>query len=149
MIYISSDHRGFEMKNYITSKFLSEKVEIIDLGPKTLEIDDDYPDYAKLVAEKIKENPENLGILICANGVGINIAANKFRGVRAALSWDPEHAKTTRTDDGSNILTLPADYLTNEKALEIVETWLATNFSGEERHLRRLVKLSNIEFEQK
>ncbi len=149
MIYISSDHRGFEMKKFIVDKFLSESLGIVDLGPITPEPEDDYPDYARLVAQKIQENPENLGILICANGVGVSIAANKFKGVRAALSWNSKHAKSTRTDDGANVLTLPANYITNEEALEIVETWLSTNFSGEDRHLRRLIKLSQIESEQK
>ncbi|MBW6441561.1 RpiB/LacA/LacB family sugar-phosphate isomerase [Patescibacteria group bacterium] len=145
MIYISSDHRGFELKNYLVSELVSNGVGIVDLGPNSIDPDDDYPDFAKLIAEKIQENPENMGILICANGVGISVAANKYKGVRAALSWEPEHAKSTRTDDGANILALPADYISNEEALEIVQTWLSTNFSGEDRHLRRLVKISGIE----
>lgn len=145
MIYISSDHRGFELKNYLVNELTSKGLGIVDLGPKTLIPDDDYPDYARLVAEKIQENPENMGILLCANGVGISIAANKFRGVRAALSWNVEHAKSTRTDDGANILVLPADYVSKEESLEIVQTWLSTNFSGEDRHIRRLVKLSELD----
>jgi ribose 5-phosphate isomerase B len=118
---------------------------IIDLGPKDYNPDDDYPNFAKLVAEKIQENPENMGIVICGNGVGISIAINKFKGVRAALSWEPKHAESTRTDDGANVLALPADYISKEKALEIVQTWLSTNFSGEDRHIRRLVQISEIE----
>jgi ribose 5-phosphate isomerase B len=145
MIYISSDHRGFELKNFLVSELVSSGLGIVDLGPKEHNPDDDYPKFAKLVAEKIQEDPENMGILICANGVGISIAANKFDGVRAALSWDPDHAKTTRTDDGANILALPADYISNEDALEIVQTWLSTNFSGEDRHIRRLVQISDLE----
>jgi len=145
MIYISSDHRGFELKNYLVKELVSNGIGIVDLGPLELNPDDDYPDYAKLVAEKIQEDPEDMGILICANGVGISIAANKFDGVRAALSWNPEHATTTRTDDGANILVLPADYITVGTALETVQTWLGTNFSGEDRHIRRLQKLAEFE----
>jgi RpiB/LacA/LacB family sugar-phosphate isomerase len=145
MIYISSDHRGFELKNFLVKSLVSEGVGIADLGPFEIDQDDDYPDYAKLVAEKIQENPENMGVLICANGVGISIAANKFKGVRAALSWNTKHAASTRNDDGANVLVLPANYITQEEALEILQTWLSTNFSGEDRHIRRLQKISEFE----
>lgn len=145
MIFISSDHRGLELKNYLTNELTKQGVGVVDLGPYTLNPEDDYPDYAKLVAEKIQEDPENMGVLICANGVGMSIAANKFRGVRAALSWDPKHAQSSRTDDGANVLVLPALYTNNETALEITQTWLSTNFSGEDRHIRRLVKVTDLD----
>ena len=145
MVYISSDHRGFELKNYLVAELSLKGVEIVDLGPTKLDVNDDYPDYAGLVAKKIQENSSNRGILICANGVGVSIAANKFKGVRAALSWNPKHAESSRTDDNSNILVLPADYVTKEEALEIVERWIITVFSGEERHVRRLKKLEKLE----
>ena len=145
MIYISSDHRGFELKNYLVSELTSNDIEIIDLGPEEHNPDDDYPKFARAVAEKISENPGDLGILICANGVGISIAANKFRGIRAGLSWTPDHARSSRNDDGTNILALPADYISQEEALEIVQVWLSTNFSGEDRHLRRLMQISALE----
>jgi ribose 5-phosphate isomerase B len=149
MIYISSDHRGFELKKFLVEELEKEDIHIEDLGPKDINPEDDYPDYAKIVAEKIQENPENMGIVICANGVGISIAANKFDGVRAALSWNPVHAASTRNDDGANVLALPADYITKEEALITVQRWLTTNFSGEERHIRRLVKLASFEEEEK
>lgn len=149
MIYISSDHRGFELKKFLVEELEKDDIHIEDLGPKDINPEDDYPDYAKIVAEKIQENPENMGIVICANGVGISIAANKFDGVRAALSWNPVHAASTRNDDGANVLALPADYITKEEALITVQRWLTTNFSGEERHIRRLVKLSSFEEEEK
>jgi ribose 5-phosphate isomerase B len=149
MIYISSDHRGFELKNFLVEELGKNDIYIEDLGPKEIYPEDDYPDYAKIVAEKIQENPENMGIVICANGVGISIAANKFDGVRAALSWNPIHAASTRNDDGANVLALPADYMTKEEALITVQRWLTTNFSGEERHIRRLVKLASFEEKEK
>ena len=145
MIYISSDHRGLELKKYLVESLASAGLEIVDLGPKDLDPEDDYPEYAKLVAEKIQEDFENMGVLICANGVGISIAANKFDGIRAALSWNPKHAASSRNDDGTNILVLPADYVTKEEALEILQTWLSTNFSGEDRHIRRIQKISELE----
>ena len=145
MIYISSDHRGLELKKYLVESLVSVGLGIVDLGPKDLDPEDDYPEYAKLVAEKIQENFENMGVLICANGVGISIAANKFDGIRAALSWNPKHAASSRNDDGTNVLVLPADYVTKEEALEILQTWLSTNFSGEDRHIRRIQKISELE----
>ena len=145
MIYISSDHRGLELKKYLVESLLSSGLGIVDLGPKDLDPEDDYPDFAKLVAEKIQENFENMGVLICANGVGISIAANKLDGIRAALSWNPKHAASSRNDDGTNVLVLPADYVTKEEALEILQTWLSTNFSGEDRHIRRIQKISELE----
>ena len=145
MIYISSDHRGFELKNYLVLELKSNDIEITDLGPEGYNPDDDYPKFAEAVAKKTGENPENLGILICANGVGISIAANKFKGIRAGLSWTPDHARSSRNDDGTNILVLPADYVSHEEALEIVQAWLSTNFSGEDRHLRRLMQISALE----
>lgn len=145
MIYISSDHKGFDLKNYLVSEMASQGLGIVDLGPHSLDPNDDYPDFAKLVSEKIQEDPENLGILICANGVGMTIAANKFRGVRAALSWNPAHAASSRTDDGANVLVLPANYIDNQQALAVAQTWLSTNFSGEDRHIRRLVKVSDLD----
>ena len=145
MIYISSDHKGFELKNFLVNSLVTDGIGIVDLGPFEINQDDDYPDYAKLVAEKIQENPENMGVLICANGVGISIAANKFKGVRAALSWNSKHAASTRNDDGANVIVLPANYITQEEGLEILQTWLTTNFSGEDRHIRRLQKISEFE----
>lgn len=148
MIYISSDHGGFNLKSYLVKMFLEKGVQIVDLGPEKLDIEDDYPDYAHLVAEKIQESPENKGILICRNGVGISIAANKYKGVRAALSWNPKHVESARRDDDINILVLPADYITQEEALKIAEVWLNTPFRNEERFVRRLNKLSALEKER-
>ena len=145
MIYISSDHRGYELKNYLVKEFSAKGIAITDMGPFNFDPNDDYPDYAKAVAEKIQENPENMGILICSSGVGMNIAANKFKGIRATISWNPKHAATSRNDDGTNVLVLPSDFVTKEEALEITQAWLSTKFSGEERHIRRLVKTSGFE----
>jgi ribose 5-phosphate isomerase B len=145
MIYISSDHRGYELKNYLIKELTPKGTIVMDLGPFNFNPDDDYPDYAKLVAKKIQENPHNMGILICANGVGMSIAANKFKGVRASISWNSKHAATSRNDDKTNILVLPSDFIIKEEALEITQTWLSTDFSGEERHLRRIMKITSFE----
>lgn len=145
MIYISSDHRGLILKDHIVSELTKRDIEITDMGPKSLDPEDDYPDYASLVAKKVQENDQDKGIVICANGVGVSITANKFSGIRASLSWTPEHAQSSRKDDNSNILALPSDYITKENALETALSWINTPFSNEDRHIRRINKIKDIE----
>ena len=147
MIYISSDHRGFDLKNYLVEKLTEKGYELTDLGPKDLDPNDDYPDYVKLAAQEVQKDDQNKGIVICKNGVGASITANKYKGIRAALSWDPKHAESSRNDDNSNVLSLPSGFITKEQALEITEKWLTTPFSNEERHFRRINKIKDIENE--
>lgn len=144
MIYISSDHSGFNLKNYLIKTFKDKGVDFEDLGPKELDGGDDYPDFAINLVKMVEENPENKGILICRNGVGMSVVANRFKGIRAALSWSAIHAKSSRNDDDSNVLTIPADYINEIEAVDTVETWLNTPFSGEERMARRLAKLNSL-----
>ncbi len=109
---------------------------------------DDFPDFAIPLAEKVAENEQNLGILLCRNGAGVEVAANKVDGVRAVLSWDSKHAASTRADDNANVLALPADYLDEQKALEVVDIWLSTPYKKEERFERRLKKIESEEDER-
>jgi ribose 5-phosphate isomerase B len=119
---------------------------IQDLGPKEFMPDDDYPDYAKKVAEKISKNPEgDFGILICRSGQGVCIAANKFKSVRAGLVWNTKEAKASRTDDHTNVLCLPSDYISVALAKDIVKQWLNTPWSKDARHVRRVRKISKLE----
>ncbi|MCX6731504.1 MAG: RpiB/LacA/LacB family sugar-phosphate isomerase, partial [Candidatus Parcubacteria bacterium] len=103
----------------------------------------DYPDFAKAVAERVAENPENRGILICGSGVGIAVSANKIRGVRAGTILKPEQVRAAVNDEDLNILSLSADFLSENEAKEIVRTFLGTKFSNEERHNRRILKIEN------
>ncbi|HSX39299.1 MAG TPA: RpiB/LacA/LacB family sugar-phosphate isomerase [Candidatus Saccharimonadales bacterium] len=145
MIYISSDHGGFDLKNALVNFLNTKNMKVVDLGPQTLVPDDDFPDYTVPLVRKVSENPDNKGILICRNGVGVSIMANRFDGIRAVLSFDPKQAASSRNDDDTNVLALPADYIDSEKAKQIVQTWLTTNFSGESRFKRRLNKIKQIE----
>ncbi|OGC76901.1 hypothetical protein A2619_02550 [candidate division WWE3 bacterium RIFOXYD1_FULL_39_9] len=139
MIYITSDHGGYKLKNEIVQILRSIDVKVEDLGPKELNEGDDYPEYTLKLIEKLKENlSDNKGIVICRNGVGVSVLANKFKGIRAALSWNPEHAVSTRNDDDSNVLALPADYIDSDTAYQTVGAWLNKDFSGDEKHIRRL-----------
>ena len=146
MIYLGADHRGYALKEKI-KKFLEELGhDVHDLGALEYNKDDDYPDFAKAVAEKVVTNPESRGILICGSGIGIAIAANKIKGIRAGTAAAPAQAKAAVNDEDLNILCLSADYLPNADvaAKEIVEAFVDAKFSGEERHVRRIGKIENF-----
>ena len=146
IIYIGADHKGFKLKQHVIEFVRSKGYEIADMGNTVEDADDDYPDFAAAVAEKVSLNHENSkGILLCGSGVGVDVIANKFKNIRSALVCTPDQAFDSRNDDDSNILTLPANYITPEEASKVVTTWLETPFSGEERHARRIQKIYDIE----
>ena len=142
MIYLGADHRGFKLKEDI-KKFLAESGQgFEDMGNSKYDPNDDYTDFAKLVAGKVSEKPEeNKGILICGSGVGVDITANKFHGVRSALADDIETAKQSREHDDTNVLSLPADEVNFELAKKIITVWLETLFSNGEKYKRRIGKI--------
>jgi len=144
MIYIASDHGGFTLKSAAIEHLKQKGLDVKDMGPYEQVDWDDYPDYVIPLAKEIQKDIKGKGIVICKNGVGVSITTNRFKNVRAALSWTPEHAKTSRLDDDTNVLALPALFINESTALEIVDTWLNTEFSGEPRHIRRIKKLENI-----
>ncbi len=146
MLYIGSDHRGYDLKEEIKKYLDGLKMKYEDLGAPSLDPVDDYPDYAQKVATRVAQAPEeHRGILFCGSGVGVSIVANKFDGIRAALAWNEKVAKSSRIDDNANILSLPADDLPAEEAKKIVRLWLETPFAREERHYRRIKKIEEIE----
>lgn len=146
IIYIGADHRGFKLKEAL-KKLLQKKGEkVIDMGADQYDENDDYPDFAAKVAEKVSENPGvNRGVVLCGSGEGVEIVANKFKGVRAALADSKEQAYASRNDDDANVLALAADYLKAKQAKEILEIWLTTPFSGAERHKRRIQKINSLD----
>lgn len=146
IIYIGADHRGFELKEYLKNSLKGKGYELVDLGNDHYEKGDDYPDFAEKVAREVSLNYERaVGIVICGSGVGVDVVVNKFRKIRSALVATPDQAYDSRNDDNTNILSLGANYLKPEDAKNIAVTWLETPFSGEERHKRRLEKISKIE----
>ncbi len=143
MIYLGSDHAGFHLKEEL-KKYLGELgCEYEDLGNKELDLEDDFPDYAIKVAEKIA-GTNSKGILICATGLGMCMAANKVKGVRATVAWDDFTALQSREHNDANVLCLAGKVLDTETAKKIVNIWLETEFSGGERHVRRLNKINEI-----
>jgi ribose 5-phosphate isomerase B len=148
MIYIASDHGGFKLKEKIIQYLVKKEYNITDLGPKELGIDDDYPDYAFLLARKIATEKGALGILICRSGNGMVISANKVKGAYAALCINSTHARKAREDDNANILVLPADYLDccQSNVNDIIDNFLSTQFAGiNTRHGRRFQKVQDYE----
>ncbi len=142
-IAVGSDHGGFEYKEKIL-KFLKDKgYEVKDFGTYSKD-SCDYPDIAKKVAVSIQNKEFDRGILICGTGIGMSIAANKFKGIRAALCSDTFSAHATREHNNSNILCLGERVIGDMLALDIVDIWLNTKFSGETRHQRRIDMLEDV-----
>ncbi|MDR3582265.1 MAG: RpiB/LacA/LacB family sugar-phosphate isomerase [Candidatus Pacebacteria bacterium] len=145
-IYIGADHRGFAMKGLLVAELKNEGYTVIDVGAATLVKDDDYPDFARGVAENVAQDPEGRrGIVICGSGFGADIAANKVRGIRAALAMSPDHIYQGRHDDDVNVLALAADFVNAEDAGKMVKVFLTTPFAKEERYARRLKKVAEME----
>lgn len=145
MIYLGSDHRGFALKEKIKQWLKEWGYQYEDMGAFEYNKDDDYPDFAKTVAEKVTAGTNNRGILICGSGIGIAIAANKIKSIRAGTATDPAQAKAAVNDEDLNVLALAADYLSESQAKEIVEAFVNAKFSGEERHVRRVNRIKDLE----
>src|SRR3989344_8011263 len=146
MIYIGADHRGFRLKDALKKHLSDGNTPFEDLGAVMYDEGDDYVDFAEAVAERVSGNPcEHKGILICCSGHGMDMVANKFPAVRAALSVSKEQAVQSREHEDSNILVLPSDMVREAHAKDIVDAWLVAKFSKGERHKRRLKKIKDIE----
>ena len=143
-IILGADHGGFELKEEIKKWLMGQKHDVKDVGAEKLEPEDDFVDYAVLVAEQVASDPATLGILFCRNGYGMMIAANRFGGVRCGEAFDIEAVRRGRTDDDINCLSVPADYIKNDKVRKMIEVFLETKFSGEEKYKRRLGKLLKL-----
>lgn len=162
-IYLGTDHAGLELKNTIKQFLLEKNYEVEDCGANSFDPADDYPDFIKLVAEKVSQNPEDRGIIFGGSGQAEMITANKFPNVRAVLFYGPiephspvdvsgrksldpfEIVRLTRIHNNSNILSLGARFVSPEDAKHAVLLWLTTQFENEERHARRIEKMTMIE----
>ena len=138
-IFISSDHAGFKLKEFIKIYLSKKKLSFQDLGPNNGN-KVDYPDYAHKVAKKVNINKNNVGILVCGSGTGMNIAANKHKKVRAAQCFSIKSTKLSRLHNNANIITLGARLISKKNALKFVSIFLNTNFDGG-RHLKRVKKI--------
>jgi ribose 5-phosphate isomerase B len=144
MIFLGSDHAGFETKDLIKEMLHQIEVPFEDLGPDSYIPGDDYVDYARRVAVRVAKGFGE-GILICDTGIGMDIAANKVKGVRASLCFNVFMAQRAKEHNNANILILGSELLSPSDLNEVVRVWLDTKFSGEERHIRRMKKIEMIE----
>ena len=146
-IAVAGDHNGFTMKTDLAIHLTQTGHNVFDLGPKKLDPDDDYPDYARAVAKAVASGEVDRGILVCGSGVGASVAANKVPGIRAAVCHDTYSAHQGVEHDDMNVLCLGARIIGLETAREAVNAFVAGRFTGEERHQRRLEKVRAMEGE--
>ena len=146
MLYIASDHAGYQLKKYLI-RYLKTQLNLTaeDLGPAQYNEDDDYPEFALPLAQKVASDPKTRGILICGTGHGVCMVANKTRGIRAILGYSIEAAEFGRRHEDANVLCLAGRVITEEHAAAIVKKFLATDFEDAPRHVRRLAELKKLD----
>ena len=138
-IFIASDHAGFLLKKIISKSLIKKGINICDLGPKNNN-SVDYPDFAHLLAKKMKKQKNNLGILVCGSGVGMSMAANRHKNIRAALCYNERSAKLSRKHNNANVIAIGSRLTKKSVALRCINAFLSTDFEGG-RHLRRIRKI--------
>ena len=147
-IALGTDHAGFELREKVARVLADLGHDVEDVGAHSYDPDDDYPDFARLVAEAVAAGAAERGVLVCGSGVGASVAANKVAGVRAAMCHDTYSAHQGVEHDDMNVLCMGARVIGEELAREVVTSFLGAVFSGEERHVRRVAKIKAIESAQ-
>lgn len=145
-VFVGADHAGFYLKRTVVAHLSKLGYDVEDEGDAQLDPADDYPQFAYSVTTKVLGDEDNdaRGILLCGSGQGMCIAANRVRGIRAALCWNEAIARETRNDNDSNVLCVPARAVPEAEALVIIDTWLKTPFSGAPRHARRIHEIEDL-----
>ena len=144
-VHIASDHAGFDLKQHLVGWLGDQGHDVVDHGADTLDPDDDYPPYCLAAAAAVVADPGSLGIVLGGSGNGEQIAANKVPGARAVLTWSVDTAELGRQHNDANVISMGARMHTPEDATTMVERFLATPFSGDERHRRRIEMLTSYE----
>ncbi|MDH2429757.1 ribose-5-phosphate isomerase [Sphaerisporangium sp. TRM90804] len=144
-VYIAADHAGYELKNHLVSWLKDHGHEVVDEGPFVHDPEDDYPAFILRAAEGVANDPGGFGVVIGGSGNGEQIAANKVRGVRAALAWSEETATLARKHNDANVISLGARMHSAQEATRFVEAFLGTPFSGDDRHRRRIAQIGAYE----
>ena len=140
MVILASDHAGFELKEEVKKYLIKKRKKVLDLGTKSTS-PVDYPDYAHLLSKKMKKSKNHFGILICGTGIGMSMAANKHKNIRAALCHNTKSTKLSREHNNANVMTIGSRLTNKNIALKCVNTFLKTNFDGDSRHLKRIKKI--------
>jgi ribose 5-phosphate isomerase B len=146
-VYLGSDHAGYELKAHLLKQLAEKGYEVVDVGPSEYDPEDDYPAYCLATGERAVADPGGLGVVIGGSGNGEQIAANKVDGVRAALVWNPETARLAREHNDANVVAIGARQHSLDEATALVETFLATSFSHDPRHARRIAQIAEYERE--
>lgn len=144
-VFLATDHAGFDFKEQIKTYLQKKGYEVEDCGAHEFNKDDDYPDFIAIAAEKVSQTPSSFGIVLGKSGAGECIVANKIKGVRAVLGISEKNAQLAREHNDANILSLGSEIVDLELAKKMIELFLQTSFSNEERHIRRIEKIKKIE----
>jgi ribose 5-phosphate isomerase B len=144
-VYLAADHAGYELKVHLVNHLAKQGFDVVDLGPREFDPEDDYPAFCLHAGSRVVADPGSLGIVIGGSGNGEQIAANKINGVRAALAWKVEIAQLARQHNDANVIGLGARQHTLDEATAIAEAFLTTPFSGDGRHARRIAQVADYE----
>ncbi|MFJ2212860.1 ribose-5-phosphate isomerase [Streptomyces sp. NPDC101062] len=144
-VYLGSDHAGFELKNHLVEWLTAQGHDPVDCGPHVYDAQDDYPPFCLRAAERTAADGDSLGIVIGGSGNGEQIAANKVKGVRAVLAWSEQTAALGREHNDANVISVGGRMHTEEEVTRFIEVFLATPYSGAERHARRIAMLTEYE----
>lgn len=144
-VFVASDHAGFELKEKVKGYLLGKGFDVEDLGALQFDKQDDYPDFIAIAAKKVSENPGSFGIIFGKSGAGEAIVANKIKGIRAIIGFSEENVRLARLHNDANVLSLGSAFITPDQANGLIELFIATEFSNEERHKRRIEKIKKIE----
>jgi len=142
-IYLTSDHGGYDLKNELVTHLKDQGHEVVDLGPTVLDEGDDYPDFVLELIRHMRQDDFAVGIVACRSAQGVAISANRNPAIRAAIAWNELEAQKSRQHNNTNVLCLSGDHVQLELNKKIADTWLATDFSNEPRHARRLQKIES------
>lgn len=142
-VYLASDHAGFKLKNVVAKYLIGKGYTVIDIGPDSYDPNDDYPDFVSLLTRKLVNDSKSLGIIFGGSGQGEAMAANRVKGIRAAVYYGGSHRiiKLSRQHNNANVLSIGARFVTENQAKRAILVWLSTAFSNAERHVRRLAKV--------
>lgn len=144
-VYLGSDHRGFILKEEISKWLFEWGYEFLDVGAQSLDPGDDYTKYASEVASLVAENQGSKGILLCGSGIGVDVTANKFDGIRASIGVDVKQVEEGRKKDDLNVLVIAAEHTDEHKAKEMLRAFLESKFEGKARFKKRLEDIAKIE----
>ena len=144
-VYIGSDHRGYKLKEKIVNWFKERNILFEDMGAYKLDLKDDYTLYAEKVSLMVRDKRGSRGVLLCGSGVGVDIVANKFDGIRASIGKSVEQVRLGRRDDNMNVLVIASEFTTETDAKSMLDVFINTRFSGKDRYRRRLREIKRIE----